>query len=76
MIRSYVKAKVLCSKEKKFDTILKEVDEEYRITLIDFAKYKLVMFTMAKIMEIEQVERNKVALFLFNSIELKNINAN
>mgnify|MGYP001025820947 CR=1 FL=1 len=53
---------------EKFDTMLKEVDEEYRTTLINFAKYKLVMFTMAKIMEMEQVERNKIALFLFNYI--------
>lgn len=45
---------------EKFDTIPKEVDEEYRTTLINFAKYKLVMFTMAKIMEIEELERNKV----------------
>ena len=35
---------------EKFDTMLKDVDEEYRTTLINFAKYKLVMFTMAKIM--------------------------
>ena len=53
---------------EKFDTMLKEIDEEYRTTLINFAKYKLVMFTMAKIMEIEQTERNKVVLYLFNSI--------
>lgn len=55
---------------KKFDTMLKEVDEEYKTTLINFTKYKLVMFTMAKIMEIEEVERNKIALFLFNYIVL------
>ena len=53
---------------EKFDTMLKEVDEEYRTTLINFAKYKLVMFTMAKIMEIEQAGRNKVALYLFNTL--------
>lgn len=51
---------------EKFDSMLKEVDEEYRTTLINFAKYKLVMFTMAKIMEMQEVERNKVALYLFN----------
>ncbi len=56
---------------EKFDTMLKEVDEEYRTTLINFAKYKLVMFTMAKIMEMEQIERNKIALYLFNSIVMK-----
>lgn len=52
----------------KFDTMLKDIDEEYRTTLINFGKYKLVMFIMAKIMEIETTEQNKVALFLFNNI--------
>lgn len=56
---------------EKFDSMLKEVDEEYRTTLINFAKYKLVMFTMAKIMEMEQVERNKVVMYLFNLIYFK-----
>ena len=45
------------------------MDEEYRTTLINFAKYKIVMFTMAKIMEMEQSERNKIVLYLFNSIK-------
>lgn len=52
----------------KFDTMLKEIDEEYRTTLINFAKYKIVMFTMAKIMEMKDVERNKVVLYLINSV--------
>ena len=51
--------------------MLKSIDEEYRTTLINFAKYKLVMFTMAKIMEMEEVERNKVALYLFNCVKIK-----
>ncbi len=66
-------ANILYNKSKmyeKFDTMLKEVDEEYRTTLINFAKYKLVMFTMAKIMEMKEVERNKVVLYLFNSIKI------
>ena len=54
---------------EKFDTRLKEVNEEYRITLINFAKYKLVMFAMAKLMEMETTEQNKVALYLFNHIK-------
>ena len=54
---------------EKIDTILKEVDEEYRTTLINFAKYKFVMFTMAKVMKMREVERNKVAIYLFNSIK-------
>ena len=43
---------------EKFDKILKEVDEEYRTTFINFSKYKLVMFAMAKIMEMEATEQN------------------
>lgn len=53
---------------EKFDTVLKEFDKEYRTTIINFAKYQLVMFVMAKIMEIEDVEKNKVVLYLINSI--------
>ena len=53
----------------KFYTILKEFDEEYRTMLIKFAKYKLLMFAMAKLMEMETTEQNKVALYLlFNCI--------
>ena len=53
---------------KKFDKKLKDIDEEYRTTLINFAKYKLVMFAMAKLMEMDTTEQNKVALYLFNNI--------
>ena len=56
---------------EKFDTMLKEVDEEYRTTLINFSKYKLVMFAMAKIMEMTKEEQNQVALFLFNAVILE-----
>ena len=64
-------ANILYSKTEmyeKFDTMLKEVDEEYRTTIINFAKYQPVMFVMAKIMEIEDAEKNKVVLYLINSI--------
>ena len=53
---------------KKFDKKLKDIYEEYRTTLINFAKYKLVMFAMAKLMEMDTTEQNKVALYLFNNI--------
>lgn len=43
---------------KKFDSLLKSIDEEYRATIINFWKYKLVMFAMAKIMEMETTEQN------------------
>lgn len=53
---------------EKFDKMLKDIDEEYRTTLINFVKYKLVMFAMAKIMEMTKEEQNQTAMYLFNRI--------
>ena len=55
---------------EKFDTILKEIDEEYRTTLINFgqSKYFIINFTMAKIMEMNNQEQSQVAMYLYNSI--------
>ena len=58
---------------ERFDKRLKEIDEEYRTTIVNFNKYKLVMYTMAKIMELEVEEQNKIALILFNSIKNKKV---
>ena len=46
---------------------MEDINEEYRTTLINFAKYKIVMFAMAKFMKIETTEQNKLALDLFKS---------
>ena len=54
---------------KYFDNMLKEIDEEYKTTLINFAKYHLIMFAMAKIMEMTKEEQNQVALYLFNKVK-------
>ena len=48
---------------EKFDIMLKEIDEEYRTTLINFWKYKIVMFAMAKLMEIETTEKIELHYF-------------
>ncbi len=53
---------------EKFDTMLKELDEEYRTTLVNFSKYKLVMFIMAKLTEMDTTEQNKIAMYLVNNI--------
>ena len=53
---------------EKFDTMLKELDEEYRTTLVNFAKYKIVMFVMAKFMEISKEEQNQIFLYLLNKV--------
>lgn len=50
----------------RFDNKLKEIDEEYRTTIINFNKSPTITFVMAKIMEIGKTEQNKIALYLFN----------
>ena len=55
---------------EKFDNMLKSIDEEYRTTLINFAKYHIIMFAMAKIMEMTKEEQNQIALYLFNNIRI------
>ena len=56
----------------KFDIHLRKIDKEYRNTLINFgqSKYFIINFAMAKLMEMEQTDRNKVALYLFNSVRI------
>ena len=57
---------------EKFDNILKSIDEEYRKTNINMAKYFNVMFAEAKLMESPVEQQNQVALYLFNNINLIN----
>ena len=54
----------------KYDTLLREIDEEYRTTLMNFNKYKTLTLIVASIIEMEKEEHNQVALYLFNNIEL------
>ena len=53
----------------KFDSKLKELDDEYRTTIINFNKYPTITFAMAKIMEMSKEEQNQVALYLYNNID-------
>lgn len=53
---------------KYFDKLLKGIDVIYRNTIVNFAEYPYIMFVMAKIMEMENTEQNKIALYLFNTI--------
>ena len=55
---------------KKFDNMLKSIDEEYRTTNINMAKYFNIMFAEAKLTESPVEQQNQVALYLFNSIKL------
>ena len=56
---------------EKFDNMLKSIDEEYRTTHINMAKYFTVMFAEAKLMETPVEYQNQVALYLFNTIKLE-----
>ena len=40
-----------------------------RTILIKFAKYKLIILAMDKLMEMDTAEQNKVVLYLFNNID-------
>lgn len=53
---------------KYFDSLLKENNIEYRTTLVNFARYLLIMFAMAKIIEMTKEEQNQVVLYLINNI--------
>ena len=57
---------------EKFSNMLKMIDEEYRTTNINMAKYFNIMFAEAKLMESPVEQQNQVALYLFNSIKLEN----
>lgn len=51
---------------EKFDNQLKEIDEAYRTTIINFNKYPTITFTMAKIMEMNNNLQNQIAMYLYN----------
>ena len=53
---------------ENFDNKLKELDDEYRTTIINSNKYPTITFAMAKIMEMSKEEQNQVALYLYNSL--------
>ena len=56
---------------KQFDNLLKEINIEYRTTTVNFANYPYTIFVSSKIMEMDSTQQNRVALYLFNSINFK-----
>ena len=51
-----------------FDKRLKEIDNEYLASYVNMRKYPVVLFVMAKIMEMNNQEQNQVAMYMYNSI--------
>lgn len=54
-----------------FDKKLKEIDNEYLTSYVNMRKYPQVLFVMAKIMEMNNAEQNKIAMYLVNNINLE-----
>lgn len=50
---------------EKFDTRLKEIDEDYRIYQ-SIPKY--ILMIIARITELSKEEQNKIGMYLFNSL--------
>ena len=54
-----------------FDKKLKEFDKEYLTSYVNMRKYPQVLFIMSKIMEMNNAEQNKVAMYLINCLNLE-----
>ena len=52
----------------KVDKKLREIDNEYLTSYVNMRKYPQVLFVMSKIMEMNNAEQNKVAMYLYNCI--------
>ena len=53
-----------------FDMRLKEIDNEYLTSYVNMRKYSIILFTMAKIIEMNYTEQNQIAIYLYNNIEI------
>ena len=53
-----------------FDKRLKEIDHEYLTSYVNMRKYPIILFVMAKIIEMNNNQQNQVAMYLYNNIEI------
>ena len=51
-----------------FDKKLKEIDNDYLVSYVHMRKYPTILFVMAKIMEMNNIEQNQIAMYLLNRI--------
>ena len=54
----------------EFDKKLKEIDNEYLTSYVNMRKYPQVLYVMAKMMEMNNAEQNKIAMYLLNSLDV------
>ena len=45
-----------------------EIDNEYLTSYVNMRKYPIILFIMAKIMEMNSTEQNQIAMYLYNNI--------
>lgn len=51
-----------------FDKRLKEIDSEYLTSYVNMRKYPIILFVIAKIMEMNNQEQSQIAMYLYNRI--------
>ena len=55
----------------EFDKRLKEIYNEYLTCYVNMRKYPQVLFVMTRIMEMNNAEQNKVAMYLVNNTNIQ-----
>lgn len=53
---------------KQYDGLLREWDDEYLRNFLDARKYPVILFVLAKIMEMSEGENNQVILWFINNM--------
>lgn len=51
-----------------FDKRLKKIDNKYLTSYVNMRKYPIILFAMAKIVEMTSAEQNRITLYLYNNI--------
>ena len=46
-----------------FDKRLKEIDNEYLTSYVNMRKYPIILFVMAKIMEMNSIKQNQIVMY-------------
>lgn len=53
---------------KQYDGLLREWDDEYSKSFLDARKYPIILFVLAKMMEMNEGEKNQVIMWFINNI--------
>ena len=51
-----------------FDKKLKQIDNKYLVSYVNIRKYPILLYVMAKILEMNNNQQNQIVLYLLNSI--------